>query len=255
MKSMTKRMTAPALALLLGVGASAEAAPTKPQTPTASPRTAPPLALRSLVVAALPATIGCGEVSRVRLRLTNRSQKAQAGTIFFSDSSGQLRTLPYQVDAALGTEREIEVKGTALDCSRSLGMSVRVKSSDGAMLLSKRYEAKSFAMEQGFPMPVATETRPWLRRVALTGSCASATATAMVTALSGGKPSQDVHVTLAVGGDTKTVTGTVKPNETVALSSPVPISCATSGIPSVAFALLDGVATSGTLRPQSVTFE
>lgn len=242
--------------MIVAAGAQpVEAAPTKPSAPTASPRTAPTLALRSLVVAALPVTITCGEASRVRVRLTNRSQKPQSGTIYLSDASGQLRTQTYQIDATFGAEREIEVKGGPLDCGRALGLSVRVKASDGAMLLSKRLEATGFAMEQGFPMPPATETRPWLRRVALTGSCTSATATAMVTALSGGKPSQEVRVTLAASGETKTVSGTVKPNETAALSMPVPMACATSGIPAVSFALLDGVTTNGTLKPQSVTFE
>lgn len=243
------------LATRVAASAPVAAAPSTKSTPSRAP--AP--FVRALSAKVVPEPQRCGEPARVKVVITNGTGQAQTGIVHFTDGSPQLRSKTFSVGPITGNTQEIVVTGAPLVCGGPLKQVVRVhKTGETSAFYTQSLRPTTFVMEQGFAMPPFGETRHWLRRIAVTGSCSAAsgaTVMATVTAPTSAPGPTEARVTFTIGGQPLERTGQVAPSQNLQLSAPVPLDCAATGLPSVGFALATGMGATGTLAPSQITFE
>lgn len=242
-----------AVTLAAGVASSAPS-DKSPGSRTMPSKPLPGPALLKLSARVVPEAQECGQASHVRVALKNDTLKAETGRVFFTDGAGGLRVKPFSIPAR--SAQEVVVEGAVLDCSARLTQMVRVsRGEEASPFLSAMLRPTSIAMVQGFGMPASTETRHWLRRIALSGTCGDASIVTSVQAQTSGPAGEKVSVTLTIAGASQVLEGTTTPGQPLTLTAPLKIDCLNSGVPSVTFDLTTGMKASGTLRPSSVTFE
>lgn len=248
------------VACVATVALAASSAASAPVTAAPANKTAPsrPPApvVRALSAKILPTTQRCGEAAKATVEITNGTGQTKSGIVYFSDGSPQLRSKTFTVGPVPGSKATIVVPGAPLACGGPLKQTVRVHETGATTpFLSQVLTPSSFVMEQGFPMPPPAATAHWLRRIAVTGTCAAATVTATVTAPTSAPGPSDARVTFTIGGQPVERAGTVGPSQNLQLTAPVPLDCATTGLPNVGFALATGAGATGTLAPSQITFE
>lgn len=237
-------------------GISAHAAPTSPSGPAPTPTFRPgPIKGLGVDVQVLPTTTKCGERSLAQVKLTNRTLRPWTGRIVYTDPTAQLTNAEVSLGAT-GEEatKTVQVSGHGkVDCkARVEGGAVRVLAASG-QLLEGRLLGASFNAERGFPAPPQTETKVWLRRVALKGSCHGAT-TATATLHSFGGGAQNAQIKLTMGSATKETMVSVPANTPTAVTLDIPQLDCSQGIPTLSYALASGLAASGSLDVMEVVF-
>lgn len=242
----------------LSLGVVAHAAP-----PTAGPTVKPGLApeARSVFrvdIEALPVANKCGEPIWARVKLTNKTTKPWSGAVNLSAGAMKSEGVTLAAEGPDATKTVDVTLTTKVECNKPMVRHmVRVwKAGDpGNVIYSKALNPTKFTAERPFTAPAASDTRPWLRRVILNGTCGGAVAPSVHLHAFGGQP-QPANIKLMFAGTIKEQTVSVVNTTPVALEVPGTLDCqAAAGIPSFEYALLNGNAVSGKLEPVELMFE
>lgn len=209
-------------------------------------------------VEVVPIANKCGEAIAARVKLTNKTTKPWSGVVNLSAGAMKSQAVSLAKDGPDAT-KTVDIALTAkLECNKPLvPHKVRIwnGSDETDTLFAKSLKPTKITAERGFPAPPSTDTRPWLRRVVLGGTCGGAVSPVVHLHAFGGQP-QSANVKLTFGAVAKEQAVDVLNTTPVSLAVPGALDCqAATGIPAFEFALLNGNTASGKLDPAEVTFE
>jgi len=235
---------------------AAHAAPTP--APTVRPGPAPTalVALKRVEATVVPVASKCGEPTKARVTLRNRTLQPWAGTVNLV-TDGTVNTPVTLAASGDDAEKTVDVAGGTLDCTKKLQpFGLRVWKDPSAPILTQVLRPKRVAaLAQPTAVPPPTETRPWVRRVTYEGRCGEAIAPTMVVQNFGSAP-QEAKVKLAFGAATKEGTFPLTPGQATFIAVEVAtLDCASGPVPTFQWALANGISAQGSLAPTEVTFE
>ncbi len=233
--------------------------------PNTSPRPVPPPAptptlkaipLAKVEATAAPAITRCGEPTKGKVTLANKTPSPWRGSVSF-EAAGST-ALPVALGA--GETKTVDVEGPKLDCKKALvAQNIRVlKDGDANPVFSRTLQPTKVmgVRDLSGGAPPLTETKPWLRRVTLEAMCGgNVTGTVLITSFS--TQDQEAKAKLGFGIYVQQPTVVVRPGNTpVGYGSPKPLDCsAPAGLPAFEYALLTGLASTGQLDTYDVTYE